>query len=219
MESQKTCAELKLQCKELDEIKIELLLEKRSYDNAKNKKIKSIGDTIDILNKEMKIHKSTNQEKYEELKLQHTTLKIEESRLIRELWKNDDEHLKKRDNNELAKMALLKEIEQLENMENIKNMIDDNIKNIEGFHLLNENELIAITSNMDKTDYRKYDKTVSRWLDLEKIIKRIIQLKIKHPEWTIVRFHCSGQLDCLPPIRYYAYSFSDNLGSWITIRD
>lgn len=101
-----------------------------------------------------------------------------------------------------------KQIEFRQELEDSKNMIDENIANIENFDLLNEEELMIITSKMDKTDYRKQG-DYPRWLDLESIIKYVIDMKKKYTKWTLTDLSKGGQYDTLPPKTFYTYEFKD----------
>jgi hypothetical protein len=47
---------------------------------------------------------------------------------------------------------------------------------IEGFELLSEDELSVITTNMDRTDYRKYGVPI-RFYNLKRICREVINIK------------------------------------------
>jgi hypothetical protein len=216
MESQKDMYNrLKLECRDLTEMNRQYELEKLVYDHKSNANIRSNKATVDNIENEMKIYKLSDSEKYENLRLQKMTLDHNRRLMLVEQRTYNTEYHKKYSHNKETIKELEKEIKRLENIENMKIMIDDNIKNIDGYNLLNENELIAITSNIDKTDYTIHN--VPRWLDLEKIIKRTIQIKKYYPEWTLVSVDVAGQRDCIPPERGYSYRFVDNLKLDITI--
>lgn len=86
--------------------------------------------------------------------------------------------------------------------------IDENIKKIEGFDLLSKDELLIITTNMDKTDYRK-NGDYPRFYDLERICKEIIVMKKRYPRWTLTNLGRGGQYDTLPPLTFYRYEYKD----------
>jgi hypothetical protein len=210
MESQKDMYNrLKSECRELTEMNRQYELEKQVCDHKSKANIRSNKATVDNIENEIKIYKLSDPEKYENLRLQKITLDHNRHLMLVEQRTYNTEYYEKYSHNKNTIKELEKEIKRLENMENMKIMIDDNIKNIDGYNLLNENELIAITSNIDKTDYTRHN--VPRWLDLEKIIKRTIQIKKYYPEWTLVSVDVAGQRDCIPPEREYSYRFVDNL--------
>jgi hypothetical protein len=73
-----------------------------------------------------------------------------------------------------------------EDIAETKTMIGEKEKNIDGFNLLSEDELSVIAKNMNKTDYRKYG--APRWLDLENIIKTVVEMKNSYPKFYIDKF-------------------------------
>jgi len=227
MDSQKTYAELKSQYEELGNLARKYKIDKDIYDASNNAIIKKIENEMENMKKEMKIfndepneyYKSYNSEKYGKIKSEYNKSETIFRKHMREKYAYQREYnLKMCDIDQNVK-KVLNQIKQYDNMEDMKIMIDDNMKYIDGFHLLNENELIAITSNIDKTDYRKFDSGVSRWLDLERTIKRTIQLKKYYPEWTLVKLCQTWARDSIPPLIGYSYVFSDNYGSDITVND
>jgi hypothetical protein len=94
-----------------------------------------------------------------------------------------------------------------ENIAESKIMIGEKEKNIDGFNLLSEDELSVIAKNMNKTDYRKYG--APRWLDLENIIKTVVEMKKSYPNFTLTNLDIGGQIDTLPPKTFYRYEFTD----------
>ena len=86
-------------------------------------------------------------------------------------------------------------------------MIGEKEKNINGVDLLSEEELSIIAKNMNKTDYRKYGAT--RWLDLENIIKTVVEMKNRYPKFTLTNLNIGGQIDSVPPQTFYRYEFTD----------
>jgi hypothetical protein len=95
-----------------------------------------------------------------------------------------------------------------ENIAESKTMIGEKEKNIVGFNLLTEDELSVIAKNMNKTDYRKHG-AYPRWLDLEKIIKTVVEMKKRYPNFTLTNLNVGGQIDTLPPETFYRYEFTD----------
>lgn len=89
-----------------------------------------------------------------------------------------------------------------------KTMIGEKEKNIDGFNLLSEDELSIIAKNMNKTDYRKYG--VPRWMDLENIIKTVVEMKNSYPKFTLTNLDIGGQIDTMPPETFYRYEFTDD---------
>lgn len=79
---------------------------------------------------------------------------------------------------------------------------------IEGFELLSEDELSVITTNMDRTDYRKYGVPI-RFYDLERICREVINIKKKYPKWILTKLARAGQYDTLPPDKFYRYEYKD----------
>ena len=69
---------------------------------------------------------------------------------------------------------------------------------------------------MDKTDYRKYGE-YPRWIDLDKIIKYVINIKKQYTTWTLLSLSRGGQLDMLPPDTFYRYVFKDDRDNYFTI--
>lgn len=102
------------------------------------------------------------------------------------------------------------EVKRRQDIEEAKN-ISENIKKMEGFELLSEDELSIISSKMDKTDYRKYG-NYPRYLDLERICGEVINMKKKYPKWTLSELSRRGQYDTLPPTTFYKYEYKDEYG-------
>ena len=93
-------------------------------------------------------------------------------------------------------------------LNNINNIISEKEKKIEGFNLLTENELHIIIRNMDKNDYRKFG-NYPRWLDLERIIKSIIDIKNIYPNWILTNLSSDLQYQTIPPQNFYNYEYKD----------
>lgn len=103
---------------------------------------------------------------------------------------------------------ILTEIKRREDIEEAKNIIGEDIRNIDGFELLSEDELSIITTKMDKTDYRKYG-DYPRYLDLERICKEVIKMKKRYPKWKLLHLASGGQYDSMPPQTFYRYEYQD----------
>ena len=103
---------------------------------------------------------------------------------------------------------ILQENKRREDIEESKTMIGEKEKNIDGFDLLSEDELSVIAKNMNKTDYRKHG-AYPRWLDLETIIKTVVEMKKRYPNFTLSNLDIGGQIDSLPPQTFYRYEFTD----------
>ena len=90
------------------------------------------------------------------------------------------------------------------------------VKEIEGFDKLLSRELLAIANGMDKTDYRQYNKDCPRWIDLERIVKHVIELKKHYPKWILDRVIKSGQIDVLPPESFYKFTYNTPEGYYMS---
>ena len=112
---------------------------------------------------------------------------------------------------------ILKETKRREDIEESKNIINEDIKNIEDFTLLSEDELSIITKNMDRTDYRKQIGDYPRFLDLERICKEVIAMKKRYPKWSLTMLIRGGQYDTLPPHTFYKYEYKDEEGCYFDI--
>lgn len=106
---------------------------------------------------------------------------------------------------------IINEIKRRKEIEEAKNIIGTDISSIEGFELLSEDELSVITTNMDRTDYRKHGVPI-RFYDLERICKEVINIKKKYPKWTLTSLARGGQYDTLPPHTFYRYEYKDEYG-------
>ncbi len=109
-------------------------------------------------------------------------------------------------NKEIEDVTLqIDKLTSLVNMHNIVNFIsnDDNKYLID---ILSKEELTIITNKMDKTDYTKYG--CCRFIDLEKLIVKIVEIKKSYPNWTLIDMRKCGQLDVLPPKSFYNLYFT-----------
>jgi len=108
------------------------------------------------------------------------------------------------------------EIKRREELDDTKNIINEEIKNIEGFNLLGEDELLIITTKMDKTDYKKYG-SYPRFIDLERICKEVIELKKRYPKWILINLSPGTQDDTMPPKTFYKYKYKDEYNQYFDI--
>lgn len=111
---------------------------------------------------------------------------------------------------------ILKEIKRYEAIDEAKNMISEYVESIENYDLLHGDEVLLITSKMDKTDYRKYG-DYPRWLDLEKICKEVIIMKKRYPNWKLMDLEKSRQTNTLPPQSSYYYKFKDQFADYLIL--
>ncbi len=113
--------------------------------------------------------------------------------------------------------CVLNEIKRRKDFEDTKNIIKEHIINIEDLVLLSEDELAIITKNMDRTDYRNWG-VVVRFHDLDRIVRKVINMKKKYNKWTLSNLSIGGQNDRLPPNTFYNYEYKDEDGNTIKIR-
>jgi len=147
-----------------------------------------------------------------ELKEKNTFLTTERIKAVKVVRDIEKDYKKNHDNLQ----NILKEIQRHEVVDQAKNMISEDIKNIEDFNLLHGNEVLLITTKMDRTDYRNYG-DYPRWLDLEKICKEVIRIKKRYPSWILMDLEKSRQTNTLPPQSIYYYKFKDQFGSYLIL--
>ena len=111
---------------------------------------------------------------------------------------------------------IVKETTRRKNLEETNHIITEDIRSIAGFDTLSENELLIISTKMDRTDYRKYGE-YPRWLDLRKIVETVIDMKQRYPKWILSNLSRGGQLDTLPPETFYTYEFKDEANMYAKI--
>jgi hypothetical protein len=115
---------------------------------------------------------------------------------------------------ESRKRDIKKEIKKLEDLVENENVFET-VKDVEGFETLSSSELNAISNGMDKTDYTIYGK-YPRWIDLERLVKHVIQFKKLYPGWILDRVNKSGQYDTLPPQSFYKFTYNTPLGHYMS---
>lgn len=83
------------------------------------------------------------------------------------------------------------------------------IQNIPNFDLLTKDDLFKISKAIDKTDYNcNSDKKYPRFIDLENVVKYIIQVKHTYPLWKLIYINKFGKIDIYPPKNCYTYHFT-----------
>ena len=113
--------------------------------------------------------------------------------------------------------SVLKEIKRREEIEETRIILTEEIKKMDGFELLSEDEFCIITTKMDKTDYRKYNNNLPRWLDLTRIISEVISIKKHYTNWTLSGLSRGGQYDTMPPQTFYKFEFKDQFGNYFNV--
>jgi len=121
------------------------------------------------------------------------------------------------------KKELSKEIKTLEEIIETENVFET-VKDVEGFDTLLQEELVAISNGMNKTDYSKMDlvrarskESIPRFYDLERIIKSVIEFKTLYPGWILDSVARGGQYDTLPPQIFYRYTYKSPHGHYMTM--
>ena len=91
------------------------------------------------------------------------------------------------------------EIEYYENEKLVEKMLET-IKKIDGYAVITSEEMKIIAQGVDKSN------PIQKWIELEIIIKNIIKIKIKYPEWTLNRLKLIQQ-ENLQLINEYEYGY------------
>ena len=123
---------------------------------------------------------------------------------------------------ESRKNDLLKEIKILEEIIETENVFET-VKDVEGFDTLLQEELVAISNGIDKTDYSKMDlvrarskESIPRFYDLKTIVRDVIELKKQYPGWILDSVRKTGQYDTLPPQSFYKFTYKTPLGHYMS---
>jgi len=96
------------------------------------------------------------------------------------------------------------------------------VENIEGVDTLTKEELTAIYTGIDKTDYneeshlKSYGKVYPRFIDLERVVKDVINFKKLYPGWILEHLARGGQYDTMPPETYYKYTYKTPQGHYMS---
>jgi hypothetical protein len=140
----------------------------------------------------------------------------------KDLYKKDNEIRKKMRLCESKKKELSKEIKGLEKIIETENIFES-VQGVEGFETLLQEELVAISNGMDKTDYKNMEivrarskAEIPRWLDLERLVKEVIAFKKLYPGWILERIASCGQYDTLPPQIFYKYTYKTPQGHYMS---
>jgi hypothetical protein len=105
-------------------------------------------------------------------------------------------------------------------IQNLKDMIAcGNLDSTPGYNELTENEQNLIVNGMDKTDYTAYEEEAPRWYDLEKLIKQVLDFKLKYPDWTLKSVQKSAQSNTIPPKNYYKLTYLTSHGYNLTYEE
>jgi hypothetical protein len=105
-------------------------------------------------------------------------------------------------------------------IQNLKDMIAcGNLDSTRGYNELTENEQNLIVNGMDKTDYTPYDDKVPRWYDLEKLIKQVLDFKLKYPDWILKSVQKLAKSNTIPPKNYYKLTYLSSHGYHLTYEE
>jgi hypothetical protein len=116
---------------------------------------------------------------------------------------------------ESRKKDLTKEIKKLEEIIEAE-WVFESVQGKEGFDTLLQEELVAISNGMDKTDYRK-NGNYPRWYDLERLVNEVIVFKKLYPGWILESLARGGQYDTLPPQTFYRYTYKSPHGHYMSM--
>lgn len=108
-----------------------------------------------------------------------------------------------------------KEIKELQKIIESENVFDS-VAGIEGFDTLNADELLAISNGMDRTDYTKYSSNIPRWLDIERLVKEVIEFKKQYEGFVLQRISICGKYDTLPPKNSYKFTYKTPQGHYLS---
>jgi hypothetical protein len=133
---------------------------------------------------------------------------------LKELNNINMEHQKKVTFRKNRKKELSKEINKLEDIIKLED-IYGNVLWIEGFETLTQSDLVAINKGMDKNDYREFG-DYPRWIDLERIVKEVIDFKKMYPDWILesVVYWISEYDDNILPKTLYRYTYRTPQGHY-----
>jgi hypothetical protein len=132
-------------------------------------------------------------------------LKIEDNNNKKEQLKRYTE--KKRVEKELIEKRKLLQIYEIKN--SITTVFYEDIQNIPNFDLLTKDDLFKISNAIDKKDYNvNSDAKYPRFIDLENVVKYIIQVKQIYPLWELNYINKFGKIDTYPPKNCYTYHFT-----------
>lgn len=140
----------------------------------------------------------------------------------KELYKQYGEIGKKMRSCESKKKNLTREIKKLQDIIESED-IYANVLWIEGFEMISQVELVAISTGMDQTNYRDMElvrisnnKNIPRYIDLERLVKEVIEFKKQYPGWILERIQKTGQYDTLPPQSFYKFTYKSPHGHYMS---
>ena len=118
---------------------------------------------------------------------------------------------------EIAKK--IKELEDaLENADGFTTVLS-----VDGFDTLATEELTAISTGMDRTNYKTITRAISlrghqipRWIDAERLIKEVINFKKMYPGWVLSKVEIAGQYETFPPKTFYKFTYLTPQGHHMT---
>ena len=160
-----------------------------------------------------------NEKSTEELKSFVDELQQQYNILTNERKKINEERkiLESKISNIFTKNTLIKdEIKRREDIIKSKEILKEQTQNIEGIELLTEDEIVIITSKMNRTDYRK-NGNYPRFIDLERICKEVIEIKKRYTQWKLSKMGQKGQYDTFPPHVFYMYEYKDQFNTLYSI--
>ena len=73
-----------------------------------------------------------------------------------------------------------------------------------------------------KTNYRDMEivkirnEDIPRYIDLERLVKEVIEFKKIYPGWVLDRIQKSGQYDTLPPQSFYKFTYKSPQGHYMS---
>jgi hypothetical protein len=95
--------------------------------------------------------------------------------------------------------------------------IFETIKDVKDVELLCQSELIAISNGMDKRDWNiTKNGECPRWIDLDRLVKQVIEFKKLYPGWILESIKVAGQYDTMPPFNIYTYTYKTPHGHYMT---
>lgn len=130
---------------------------------------------------------------------------------IKKLEKEHREINKKRDNYIDLINERNRDIKNLNRIVEAEHIFDS-VVGLDGYNMLSTEELLAISNGMDRTDYTKHHSTIPRWIDLETLVKEVIEFKKQYEGFVLNKIVKSGQIDTLPPKNIYTFTYKTPYG-------
>lgn len=91
-----------------------------------------------------------------------------------------------------------------------------NLGSTPGFDRLTEQEQQIIINSMDKTDYSVSNPELPRYLDLDRLVQRVLDFKTQYPGWVLNSIVLVGSDNQGPPANNYRFTFKTPLGHLCT---